>query len=832
MKRITLLIALFFTACYGFTQKAPTIRITSPVTNTSYTSPDIVTIQVAAEDADGSVTTVELYGNTVLYRTTTDTPYTFTLNLHPGHYSLAAVATDNSYLRTTSNTIDVNVEYPKNGPYVEMLYPAPNSTYKAPASFTIAASADDHWGQVKKVEFYKNDEYVATVSFPLYTNYSRPYLFDLKDVPPGRYAFTAKAFDYNSGSTTSKPVYVTVYDPAEVTSVTLISPEANKTFVAPAAVTLTAKVTGRYDSISKVDFFSDGVLIGTSTKSPYTFAWQNVPAGTYSLVAKTTNSSGQATSSDPVKIFVSNYSIPPSISITSPATNSSYTWRDTITIHANAKDEDGSITKVELFDHLNLCQTITDSPYTFTLTDLSPGRHSFTAVTTDNTSLTTSSYPVDIDVLYPETGPYVEMIHPLNNSTYTAPASFTIAASAGNRLGRPSKRVEFYKNDEYLGTVSFPIQTDYSRPYVFDLNNLPPGRYAFTAKAVDYDSTSAISRPLYVTVFDPAGAPSVSLTSPVANKTFTAPASIVLTADASDKNGSISKIEFYSNNQLIGTTTKSPYSFTWENMSVGSYSITAKATDNDGQVTSSDAIDISVSYPKPAPTVQMVYPVNNTCFAAPKSLKISVRAEAANGYPVKKVDFYDNDILIGSTTSPISISGENYYEFTLNNMKAGNHSFTAKAIDSDSLSTTSTPVKTFLYDSTSAPSVRLVSPLPNETFTSFASITISASTTISKGAISKVEFYNNDTLIGTATTSPYTFTWNNVYVGDYSIAAKAFVDDIQVAKSETVRVTVNYPNAAPMVDIGAPADNTTFEAPASITISAKRIRLGWLNQQS
>jgi hypothetical protein len=88
--------------------------------------------------------------------------------------------------------------------------------------------------------------------------------------------------------------------------------------------------------------------------------------------------------------------------------------------------------------------------------------------------------------------------------------------------------------------------------------------------------------------------PLVSLTSPANNSTFTAPANISLVASASDADGVVTSVNFYANGTLVGTSTSAPYSFAWQNVAHGTYTITAKATDDDGLVTTSGGITINV----------------------------------------------------------------------------------------------------------------------------------------------------------------------------------------------------------------------------------------------
>jgi uncharacterized protein (DUF2141 family) len=75
---------------------------------------------------------------------------------------------------------------------------------------------------------------------------------------------------------------------------------------------------------------------------------------------------------------------------------------------------------------------------------------------------------------------------------------------------------------------------------------------------------------------------------------FTAPASLTLSATASDVNGSITRVEFYAGTTLIGSDTGSPYSVSWSNVAAGAYSIKAVARDNGGATTVSSTRDITV----------------------------------------------------------------------------------------------------------------------------------------------------------------------------------------------------------------------------------------------
>lgn len=91
--------------------------------------------------------------------------------------------------------------------------------------------------------------------------------------------------------------------------------------------------------------------------------------------------------------------------------------------------------------------------------------------------------------------------------------------------------------------------------------------------------------------------PTVRLTAPAGNITVIAPASVRLTAAAADSDGTISKVEFYQGATLLNTDATAPYDFTWSNVPAGSFTLTAKAYDNKGAVTTSAPVVVTAVNP-------------------------------------------------------------------------------------------------------------------------------------------------------------------------------------------------------------------------------------------
>ena len=91
--------------------------------------------------------------------------------------------------------------------------------------------------------------------------------------------------------------------------------------------------------------------------------------------------------------------------------------------------------------------------------------------------------------------------------------------------------------------------------------------------------------------------PTVSLTAPGNSAVFDAPATIALTATATDDDGTVAMVEFYNGTTLLGTDATSPYNYSWTDVAPGSYTITAKATDNNGITAISAPVSVIVSDP-------------------------------------------------------------------------------------------------------------------------------------------------------------------------------------------------------------------------------------------
>ena len=65
----------------------------------------------------------------------------------------------------------------------------------------------------------------------------------------------------------------------------------------------------------------------------------------------------------------------------------------------------------------------------------------------------------------------------------------------------------------------------------------------------------------------------------------------------------MAQVEFFEGANKLGQYTTGPYSFAWNNVAAGSYTLTVKATDDSGATTISGAITLSVTNSAPLPVL-------------------------------------------------------------------------------------------------------------------------------------------------------------------------------------------------------------------------------------
>nr|WP_081428662.1 sugar-binding protein [Cytophaga hutchinsonii] len=137
--------------------------------------------------------------------------------------------------------------------------------------------------------------------------------------------------------------------------------------------------------------------------------------------------------------------------------------------------------------------------------------------------------------------------------------------------------------------------------------------------------------------------------------------------------------------------------------------------------------------------------------------------------------------------------GYRYGLFTYASVSAGGYA------DFDFFRIGSTITEASTVITTPSPVVSLTAPVNNTVYTEGDNITINATATITSGSISKVEFYNGTTLLGTDASSPYSYTITAAAAGTYPVTAKA----TSAANAVTTSTAINIQVAKPIYQTGS-----------------------------
>ena len=147
-----------------------------------------------------------------------------------------------------------------------------------------------------------------------------------------------------------------------------------------------------------------------------------------------------------------------------------------------------------------------------------------------------------------------------------------------------------------------------------------------------------------ITVLSP---PTVSVTSPANNTTYSTPATVELTASASAAgSASITQVDFYRRQHAAwDLTTSAPYTYTWSNAPEGTHSVKAKAIDSLGALGVSSSVTVIVG-DLPASTVFGVSVSPNPVVAGNSA---TITITGTNPCTMLWVDFGDGDWWIQPT---------------------------------------------------------------------------------------------------------------------------------------------------------------------------------------
>jgi thermitase len=394
----------------------------------------------------------------------------------------------------------------------------------------------------------------------------------------------------NAAAAVAKAIATTSADTTAPT-VSIASPTGG-TVAGNVAVTVNASDNV---GVTRVDLRVNGVTVASDTASPYQFTWNSttLPNGSVSLTAVAVDAAGNAGTSAPVSVLVSNATTdttPPTVAITSPTSG---TVSGSVPVSVTASDNVG-VTRVDLRVNGTVIASSNVAPYAFTwnTTTVANGTVTLDAVAYDaagHSTINAVSITVN-NVVADTTPPTVSIASPTSG---TVSGSVTVAINAADNVG--VKRVDLRVNGAVVGTTSVS-------PYkvAWDSTSVANGTVTVDAVAYDAANNSRVAAPVSLTVSNLATPPASDTTPPAV--VFTSPANgatvsgyVTVTTSASDASGAAGISQaLYIDGALRARTTGASLNYRWGTQKIarGVHTLKVIAVDKAGN---SSTVQIQVT---------------------------------------------------------------------------------------------------------------------------------------------------------------------------------------------------------------------------------------------
>jgi hypothetical protein len=498
-----------------------------------------------------------------------------------GNFAVKVVVTD--VVGRAAESAVVNVQVVSNeAPVVSLITPAVNAQLKLGNEVLVSARAIDREAAVAKVEFLLNGFlYAQGVQRPGTSIYEMPVWIPDRT---GTYTWVAKATDSMGKVTLSAAAPVTVSDVALATLKLSGLSEGSK-LISGTQVSLGAEILSSGTILSKYDYYANNTLIGSKPAGAETnLLWNPVGVGFFAVKVVVTDVVGRAAESAVVNVEVMSNEAPV-VSLISPLPNAQFDLGSSVQITARAIDRESAVSKVEFLLNgftyaqgvLRTGSNIYDMPVWIPDT---AGTYTWVARATDNLgkqTLSAASQIVIKDVPLP-----VLKLMGLNNGS-----RFLVGISLSLGVELVSARTKILKYDYYANAELVASSTSNDG---LNVTWTPRAAGSYDLKVVASDVLGRTTSSALVAVqVDQNLVPSVSLISPAKEQTSSIGTSIKILAQASDTDGSISKVELLVNDQVLTSLVSAPWEYNWKPSSAGTYRLSARATDNLGLVSAAAA---------------------------------------------------------------------------------------------------------------------------------------------------------------------------------------------------------------------------------------------------
>lgn len=385
---------------------------------------------------------------------------------------------------------------------------------------------------------------------------------------------------------------------------------------------------------------------------------------------------------------------PPSVTITSPANNSNHTLGIPINLAATASDPENGALSVAFLINGSEVGSDTSAPFELPWQAPASGTYNLTVRATDNQNLSTTTTARTFVVSPGAQAPQITLSPPGNppGGPFVLDQNVAMQATASDS-DSANFRVEFLVDGSILCTrEGSSVVNSFSCNWTAS----PVGTHTIMARAIDDQGLTTNSQSYVVQVNTPNLPPTITLDSPVNGASYTLNQTVPIRVTAADPENALNRVEFFSNNVIVGADTIAPFEMNYQPPSIGAYAIKARAMDNAGQGTDSVTANISVvAAANLPPTATLTAPTGNpTTITLGQSLLITATANDPEG-AINRIEF----LIDGATAST---DAQDPYEFNWTPTSAGTFAIRARAFDAQGASGDSSSVTVIVQDNSGA----------------------------------------------------------------------------------------------------------------------------------
>jgi galactose oxidase-like protein/Big-like domain-containing protein/Kelch motif protein len=574
-------------------------------------------------------------------------------------------------------------------------------------------------------------------------------------------------------------------------TVAMTAPSAGSTV--SGIITLAATASDNV-GVDRVDFYVNSLVVASASRGPYQVSWDSRSStnGTVALSARAYDVAGNNQSSASVPITVSNAATP-APTLTSLSPNSAEAGGASFTLTVNGTNFlNGSTVRWNGIARTTTFMSATQVTAAINADDVATaGTAQVTVANPDRSVSNVSTFTITNS-----TAPVPSLASISPNTATSGSPRFTLTVSGSNFVTgsvvrwNGTSRATTYANSSQLTAA------------------IPAGDVALdgTAQVTVASPGGGVSGASTFTTVVDTSPPTSNITSPVDGATVSG--LVTIAASASDNVG-VARVDFYVDTTMVGSTSSSPYQITWDSSTRanGGATLAVKAYDATGNYKSSPNVSVTVNnLAASGPTVSSLSPSSATAGGAAFTLSVN-GTNFVSGSSVRWNGAARTSTFVSSTQLTAAIAAAD--------IAASGTAQVNVANPDGSVSNASTFT---IAPDTQPPTATITAPTGGSTVSGVVTLTATATDNV---GVTRVDFYVNTTLVGSASSAPYQVTWDSRSRanGDIALNAQAFDAAGNYRSSANVFVTIANGTPPPTVSSLSPNSATAGGVAFTLTVN-------------